>query len=456
MSPPTEVVTPINPAFSRGGLREVGLLAYPVILTQMSMTAMQFVDTAMVGRLGAVELGAVGFGGIWLWTLLCLFLGTATGVQTFVSQEDGAGNPSRCAPWVWQALYVLVPGTMIVSAVLWFTLEPFLGLLGPSPELQETAGSYLRPRLFGAVGLSMAMTLSSFFRGIGDTRTPLYATLAANAVNVVLDYGLIFGKFGLPEWGVAGAGTATAIAEWVYAGFMWIAFSRSWIRRKYSGAPVAPESEKVRRFVRTGLPIGGQWVLDMFAFAVFSTLIARMGNAEMAASQAFVVLLSLSFMQAIGISVASSTLVGRYIGARDIRAARQSFRSSQKFAAVLACLIAIPLLTLPEQLLAVFSDDPEVLRLGRPLVMLGALFQLLDAFGIVAAGALRGAGDTRWPLVVQTLLAWGVFLPLGWLLGVHLGGGPTGAWIGGSIYVSLLALALIWRFRSGAWEQIQI
>jgi MATE family multidrug resistance protein len=212
----------------------------------------------------------------------------------------------------------------------------------------------------------------------------------------------------------------------------------------------------MRRLIRTGAPIGGQWVIGMLSFAVFSTVIARMGDESAAASQAFVVLLSVSFMQAIGISIASSTLVGRYIGAGDLPAARRSFWNSQKLAGTLGAAIAVLYIAIPELLLRIFTDDPEVIRLGRALVIVGAVFQFFDAFGIVAGGSLRGAGDTRWPFLVQTLFAWGMFVPLAYLFGVTLEGGVFGAWVGGALYVGALAVVFVWRFRAGAWESMEI
>jgi Na+-driven multidrug efflux pump len=176
----------------------------------------------------------------------------------------------------------------------------------------------------------------------------------------------------------------------------------------------------------------------------------------MAASQAFVMLLSMSFMQAIGISVAAATLVGRYVGAEDLDAARRSFDSSLKFAGCMAGAVAVLFLAAPDLMMRIFTDDPGVIELGRPLVRLGALFQLLDAGAIVASGALRGAGDTRWPFLVQSALAWGLFVPLAWLFGVVLGGGLTAAWLGGTFYVAVLGATLLWRFRSGAWQTMEI
>jgi MATE family multidrug resistance protein len=446
---------PITPARA-GSTREVWELAYPVVLTQLSATLMGVVDTAMVGRLGATELAAAGFGSIWIWTVFSLFYGTAGGVQTFVAHHDGAGQPERCGVWAWHGLYVVVPVAALVcfGALPW--VAELLALLGGSPELQQNASAYAAARLPGEAALAVVMVVTAFFRGIGDTRTPLYVGIFANALNALLDYGLIFGRLGLPEWGVAGAGAATAVAHWAGAFAMLALFRRRRLARRYVTAPVRPSLEAAARFLRTGAPMGGQWFLGMLSFAVFTTLVARMGDASMAASQAFLMLLSMSFMQAIGISIAAQTLVARYKGAGEPDAAHRSYASSLGLGIGLAIAVAVLFVCAPGPLLRLFTDDPGVVALGRPLLAIGALYQLCDAVAIVSQGALRGAGDTRWPFLVETAFGWGVFVPLAYLLGVTLDLGLTGAWSGACLSLALTALVLVRRFRSNTWQTLQI
>lgn len=176
----------------------------------------------------------------------------------------------------------------------------------------------------------------------------------------------------------------------------------------------------------------------------------------MAASQAFVMLLSLSFMQAVGISIATAILVGRYIGAGDPAAAVRTFRSSILVGVSLALCIAIAFVAFPIPLLRVFTDDQRVLELGRPLLLLGALFQLADAVAIIAEGALRGAGDTRWPFAVETAMGWGVLVPLAYYVGIVLDYGLTGAWLASLLHILVLSSILSLRFRSNAWREIRI
>ena len=312
----------------------------------------------MVGRLGATELASVGFSGVWMWTFFSFFYGTATGVQTFVSQADGADKPDECGPWAWQGAYAVIPATLVIAGLLGLVIEPLIGLLGPSAEMQRTSLAYVTTRLPGEVGMAALMVMTSFFRGLGDTRTPLYVSLLANVLNAFLDYALIFGAFGFPEWGVAGAGAATAVGQWSAAAALFFAFRRRHLRERYATAPVPPDARAIRRFLRTGLPIGGQMTLGMTSFAMFTTLIARMSDEAMAASQAFIILLSLSFMQAIGISVAASTLVGRYIGAQELHGAERSFWSSLRLGALLGLLIAALYVLFPETLLRIFTGRP--------------------------------------------------------------------------------------------------
>jgi MATE family multidrug resistance protein len=456
MATPISTTAAVPERGDAGSVREVALLAYPIVLTQISHTVMHVVDSIFVGRIGAAELGGMGFAGIWLWTVFCLFNGALNGVQTFVSQAHGAGEHRACGRWVWQALFGVVPAmalTMFGFAALAPTL---LVWLAPSPDLVQPVIEYVRARPIGFVGLTFWIGLAAFFRGIGDTRTPLVAALVAEAVNAVLAYGLVLGHLGLPRLGVAGAGIATSIAEWVGAVILLGAFLRPRVRRAYVTGIVAPHLADIRRFLWTGAPIGGQWVLDMSSFALFTTLVARMGTASMAANQSMLSLLSLSFMQAIGIGLATTTLVGRYKGAQDLESAKRSYHSAMKLAVGLALGIAALFVLAPELLIRMYTSDVEVLALARPLLALGAAFQLFDALQIVASGALRGAGDTRWPFVVQTTLAWVLRLPLAWLLAISLGHGVVGAWYAEFVFILALSGAVMWRFRSGVWREVKI
>ena len=281
-------------------------------------------------------------------------------------------------------------------------------------------------------------------------------SLIAVAVHLVFAYGLIFGELGMPAWGVLGAGVAQSITSYAYLALLLYAVLRKKVRTRYNTRPVWPRLADMARFLRTSAPIGGQWFLDMTTFAIFAAIVARMGDASAAASQAMLQLLALSFMQAVAISTACSTLVGRYIGAGDLDAAERSYRSGLSLGLVVTAFFAILFLSVPELLLSVFNTEPEFLELGRPLLALGAFFQVVDAMGIIANSALRGAGDTRWPFVVQSTLAWTLRLAALWTFAIWLQGGVFGAWLGELVYVFALGLAWLFRIRAGHWRTVRI
>ncbi|MEZ4280777.1 MAG: MATE family efflux transporter [Myxococcota bacterium] len=437
-------------------LREVAVLALPFVLTQLLFSMMGLVDAAIVGRLGARELAAVGLSGTWLWTIASFFIGAASVVQTFVAQDHGAGRERDCGGWAWQGIGSTVPFAIASALFLLFAADSAIAWIAPSEGVESLSADYLRARAPGLVGLTAAIAVASFFRGIGDARTPLLATVFANGANVFLDFGLVYGWFGFPELGVFGAGLATSISEWLYLAFIACAFLRPSVRARFATGWRMPRLAPVRRLWRIGLPVGGQWVVEMLAYSLFTTLVARMGDAAMAASHAFGQLASLSFMQAAGISTATATLVGRYIGAGQPDRAAQRFRSSLVLGGSAGAAIAIAFLVVPESLVGLFSNDPGVLALGAPLLAIGAFYQLFDALSVLSDGALRGAGDTRWPFVIRCLAAWLIFLPSAWLLAYRFELGLTGAWIGGVFSSATLAIVLYRRFQSGAWRGMRI
>jgi MATE family multidrug resistance protein len=445
---------------ARGSLRELVQLGLPLVLTSLTTTLMGIVDAAFIGRLGAAELGGAAFANIWSWTVFSLFLGSANAVQTFVSQAQGAGDERRCGSWVWQGLWSIAPPTALAALAAFFAtpvlLPAVLRLVGSAPELAQPAVDYLQPRAIGMIALGVVFVWNSFFRGVGLTKIPLYAGLIANLTNAAGAYALVFGHFGAPRLGVAGAAIATSASEFLYAGILFAVAARPSLRARFDTHPHAPNAHALRRLVRTGLPIGAQWVFDSLSFAVFTLLLSSISAASVAASHSFIMLVNVSFMLALGVSGATQTLVGRAVGAREFELAATALKNGLRVALAFSTALAVGLTAAPALLMRIFTDDPDVLALGVGVLRLGAIFQLLDATHIVAMGALRGAGDTAWPAAWQTALAWLVFLPLSWFLGNHLGYGLIGAYAGGTVYVALLAGGLLWRFASGKWRDVRI
>lgn len=456
-SVPKIVETPTRtpPGPDAGGYREVWLLAYPIILANISETLMGATDTFMVAQLGKVEVGAVGLGSMMAWLFYLPFLGLAMGVNTFVAQSYGAKTYEDCGRMTWQGLYIAaVSGLLILSGVL---LAPALfALARPSAEAQQLGTVYLQYRLLDGPGLMIGMTVASFLRGIGDTRTPMKIGITVNILNVILNYGLIYGELGMPRLEVQGSAIGSAIAGWT-GGVLYVAcawhgrYAAYRIRR-----PAGPSWRDIRRILRVGIPVGVQRFLDIGSFVIFGALIGRLGDGPLAANQIALQFMSIAYTFGLGVSIAASVLVGQYIGAKRLDLAERSAYTAVKLAMAYMTVIGLLFLTFPADIIRLFSADPEVVAYGRQGLIIAAFFQAFDACGIVLIGALRGAGDTRWAMMAALIGAWMVFLPLSYLLAMPLGLGFLGAWLGATVYICGLGVACYIRFRQGAWKRMVI
>jgi MATE family multidrug resistance protein len=444
------------PDHKKGGMGEVWVLAYPAVLTMLSQTLMSFTDAVMVGRLGAVELAGVGLAGTMVWGFFAFFNGIVNGVNTFVAQDFGAGKYGSIGKMTWQGIYLAALSGAVMIVMSFFSAH-FFRLLGPSQDVQRIGSSFLRIRLLGGGFMVSWMCFSSFLRGLGDTRTPLKITLIANAINIFANYCLIFGKMGFPRLGTNGSAIATVFATAVgTAMFASVFLARKNADHYGTRRSWRPDFGALRRLVRVSVPIGVQWFLDQGSFVVFSAVIGRISTMSLAASEATLRLMSLSFMPMVGISVAATTLVGQYIGSKEVHCSVRSGRSAMKLGLVYAVGIAVVFALFPERLISAINSDPEVIRIGKPILRMAALFQVFDAIGIISSGCLRGAGDTKWTMLVSMACAWFVFVPLAYIGGFVLEGGAVGAWAGATIYIIGLGITFFLRFRSGAWQKIRI
>jgi MATE family multidrug resistance protein len=434
--------------------REIVTLATPVVISKLSFTAMGLVDTAMVGRLGALSQGAVGLAHTWIFTLGVLGLGLLGVVNTFVAQHHGARQPEECGRVLGQGLRLalLVGGA---TMALLYASVPALGWMGLGAGVADLGGVYMSCRLIGFPAVLGYWVYNGYLEGLGHTRQPMLVAVAANAVNILLDWLLIFGPGPFPAMGVAGAGLATALSNLsMLACFAWLVHRRgSTYRQRYGAELVREPLDRGRALamLRVGWPMGLQFFMEVGAYMVFAVMIGWLGAAALAANQVTMRLLSISFMTTWGIGVAATTLVGRYLGAGRPELAAAAGRRTLVLGLAVTGLCALAFLSLASPLTRLFSSDAEVLRLAVLLLPVAALFQVFDGVNMVSYGALRGAGDTRWPMWAVAGMSWLVGVPLVWWLGIHSGLGVRGAWLGMLAMVAGLATLLWARFQRGHW-----
>jgi len=438
--------------------KEIVTLALPVVISKLSFTAMGLVDTAMVGRLGASEQAAVGIATTFMFTLYVFGLGIVGAVNTFVAQSHGAGRPRECGVALGHALLI---GTAIGALTLVALLlsAPLFHMVGLSERVAEIGYDYLFWRVMGLPGVFWYWAYNGFLEGLGETRTPMRITLAANLVNIVGDYTLIFGPGPLPALGVEGAGMATATSNLFMLGcFVWVVHRPGSRYREFGAQRVFSGWRRrlLGRMLAVGLPMGVQFFLEVGAFLVFSVMVGWVGDVALAAHQVALRLWSVSFMTAWGISAAATTLVGRHQGAGASDAAFEAGMRTVRLAVGVALLVGGLYALLPGPLASLFTDVEEVLGIASGLMYLCALNQLLDCVNIVAYGALKGAGDTRWPMWTVVVTNWVVGVPLVYGLTIAAGLGATGAWAGMGIVLGVQAGLMLIRFRGGRWREIKL
>ena len=442
---------------SWSGLREVSLLALPIMITVGSNTLMNAVDTLMVAQLGREYIAAIVPASILNGVIVAFFVGVVSCVSTFVGQSYGREDYRECSRFAWQGIYVALI-IAIGVLVLWSFTPLIFRLAGHEPRVQELESLYFRYRLFGVGGAIMSVALGAFFQATGRPAVPMLATILANIVNLVGCYALIFGKFGFPKLGLAGSAIASNVAAWLCALMMLVLFLskeykaiyHTWTTWKWDGP-------RARQFFSVGWPAGLSLGLDTASWAVFiGLIIGRFGTDCLAAGSIVGVIMLGSFMPTVGLGIAVTALVGQWIGRRKPERAITRYKAALKLGAAYMTVMGVLFVLFRHELVGFFRSEPEIVELGGKFLIFGAAFQFLNAIGIVTSGALKGAGDTKWPLMAGIAAAWGIFLPLGYVLSTYTTLGVFGGWLGATVYIYLLGAALFWRFISGKWQRINL
>jgi len=433
--------------------RRILQLTAPVAVTSATHSTMGVIDTIMVGRLGVTALAGVGLAVLFSWWGLSFFYGLLQGVNTFVAQFFGAGRRDRVGVAFWQGLYIAAgAGALMLAAA---PLARFVfSWTGASPEVQAIATSYTEIRVGAAVGFFAFLVAENYFRGLGRTEVPMYAGLLQLVLNCGLNYLFIFGAFGFPQMGAPGAAVGTAIAQVVVAAGLILGVVLTATGRRYGAATVrALDFPLLGRMLRVSVPIGLQVFMELGGIMIFTALVARLGDAEMAATNAAVQLWSLAFTVAYALAAGTTTLVGQSLGARQPDEARLAIRRLLRIGYVAMAACGLVFIGFPNQLIAVFLPEPDQLALvlpyAQPLLLIAAICLIFEFQFNLLMGALRGAGDTTYCMIVNIGAVWLVFVPLLFVATTHWG--LIGAWSCFVVHVALMAGLLALRVRGRVW-----
>ncbi len=456
----------------RSGMGEVLRLSWPASLSMLNSQLMRFVDGRMVSFIGPVPFGAQMVAGLSAFVPESFATGLLTVVNTYVSQNLGARRLDQCGRYGWAGvLLALMAGVMIVPLV--FFARPIFHLLDQPAEMIDLEVMYFR-YMVAAVFLTLtARPLEQFFYGIHRPMVVLVPSLIAHANNIVMGYILIFGAFGAPRMGLEGSAVATVVSWAIHLTILSCMFLSAKVHERYKTRRPHVSLRQLGEIVKVGWPAGMEFFSDVLPWSVMlSVLVGRFGPAHVAASSAAMRWMPLSFMPAVGIGVATTAIVGKYIGQGRTDLARRRTHTALKVALAYMGICAVTFWLLRYPMISLFvnvgpaGDLPtgqahaladQIIGIGSWVLVCAAVFQLFDAVGIVYVGALRGAGDTFWPMVCTVLLSWGFIFGGGYVM---ISWFPQltsiGPWVAASLYVIVLGLTMAVRFERGSWKNIDL
>ena len=441
------------------GYRRILVVAIPLILSTGSWSIQHFVDRMFLTWYSAEAVAAAMPAGMLNFTIISLFMGTSAYVSTFVAQYHGAGRNERIGPAVWQGLYVALIGGVAVLAL--FPLAgPIFRFVGHEPAVQEYEIAYFRILCLGSVAPIASAAAAGFFSGRGRTWPIMWANAASIPVNVVLNYALIFGHWGFPELGIEGAAIATLVSAFtVLIIYLVLLSRRDHDLRYHTVRGWRYDKQLFGRLMQFGLPNGVQLFIDMAAFTAFILFMGRLGTVPLAATNIAINISMLAFVPMIGVGIAVSVLVGQAIGREqpDL-AARGVYSAAHLTFTYMAALYVLA----PGLFLYPFAAqaDPEGFADIRAIAVVAlrfvAVFSLFDTLNLVFASALRGAGDTRFIMLVIIIVSTLVLVIPSYLAIVVLHAGVFVGWSIASAWIIAMGLAFLLRFLGGKWRTMRV
>jgi multidrug resistance protein, MATE family len=431
----------------RGELRPMLALAMPVVTAELAWVTMGIVDTIMVGGLGPNAIGAVGLASMLFFAVAVFAMGLLLGLDPLVAQAFGARRLDECHRWLVDGLWLSVLVTLPMMGVV-FAMHATLGRWGLPPGVLELARPYLAILTWSLAPLLCYVAFRRYLQAMNVVRPVMFALVAANLVNGVANWILIYGHFGAPAMGVRGSAYATLAARIFMAAWLLVVIVRheAHVTPRLRDTPPGLELSRVRRLFVLGFPAAGQVVLEVGVFTAATALAGRVSANALAAHQIALNLAALTFMVPLGVASAAAVRVGQAVGRRDPRGAASAGWTAIAIGVGFMSAAAMVFLLIPRVLIQLFTRDAAVLEIGVSLLFVAAVFQLFDGLQGVTTGALRGLADTRTAMLWNLGGHWAVGLPLGYLLCFRWGLGVVGLWWGLSVGLMIcgVALLLVW------------
>lgn len=431
-------------------------LAIPVITANIGQAVVQIVDNVMVGRLGATPLAAASFAGIIIMNLFVFGMGIALSLTPLAGHAYASGKHRRVAA-LFQNSISLNTIIGILLTLIFFAIIPLLYKLGQPTEVVDMAIPFYKLLALSTLPFFLFLAFKQFMEGIGNTQVAMIITIAANVINIILNYIFIYGKLGAPALGIVGAGVATLISRILMPimFFGYIVAKNPYKRFLAFFKTQHFTIKKHRQLLEVGLPISGQMVIEIFALSVTTIMMGWLSTEALAANQVVLSMVHFTFMVATGISGASTILVSHQYGQKNFKEMRRYAFAGIHMAAAFMIFAALAFVFFGSSIASIFTTDPTVIALAAQMFLVVALFEISDGVQVTALGALRGITDVKRPMVYAFISYLAINIPAAYLFGFILKMGTQGIWVGFLCGLTTAAILFVNRFIKSSSRMIE-
>jgi putative MATE family efflux protein len=446
--------SPVRPPGRPRGIRVHAIgIAWPATIEYIVMTGIMLADTIFISRVGTEEVAGVSIAFTLIFMFVALFNAVAIASTTVVAQATGAGKTKAGEEGAAQSILLAVVIGLVTGVAGFAAAGLTMKLMGLEGESARAGATYMGIVLLSAPLYALALTGGGIMKGVGDTRTPMVFTVIANSVKIFLSAVLVFGLMGFPALGVKGAALATVVGYSLNAlmvsakllhGFDGMSLKRSALFR--------PRRDLLRRLVALAMPVAGEQIIMRMGFVFYMRVVAALGTVALAANAMAMRLESVALNVGFGFTVASTTLVGQAVGRRDYEEAEKKANITAQLSVSTMAAMGVILFIVRRQVLEIFNPEPEVYSLALACLIIAAFELVPLGFIFTYAGGLRGAGDTRSPMIVALVGTFLFRLPLVYLLAIPFGLGLRGVWYGTLLDWIGRAVVIYAIFRRGGWK----
>ncbi|MCC6275307.1 MAG: MATE family efflux transporter [Leptospiraceae bacterium] len=431
-------------------------LSLPVFLEMISHTMIQIADTMMVGKLGAVAIGATGLGGVAYFTVLSFIFNSSSSVQILTARRFGEKNFTGVGRVAISSIGFSIFGGVVFSLTGYFATGPFIRLLSDDPEIIKTAGSYMEIRFLGSIFFFVMFVVRAFLNGLGLTYLGMISAFIVTFSNIFMNWVLIYGNLGFKAYGVEGAAIASSLSGLIGMLVMLSFLFKKDVLKYIKLTDTFFDWEILKEVFYLGFAPGVDGVLTNLAFLIFTKFAGMVSTTVLAASSIVFSIMTISFMPGFAFGIAATTLVGQALGAGKVRLAYEGTFRSASYSALLMGFVGVIFIIFGREIISLFSTDSLIIAETYPALFVISLIQVGDAYHMVVGSALRSAGMVYWVMIVYVFVSFCVMLPLGYYLGVYLKFGALGLWSSVFVWIFLMCVAFVWKFRKREWINIKV